>query len=121
LDILFLDDNPIRIAKFQQAVPYATIVETAKECIEQINKTQWDWIFLDHDLGGESFVDGARPDTGMEVVRHLIEYKKNKPRIVVHSLNAPARERMCLDLVMAGYDAMPIPFPLVFRLIDEGF
>lgn len=121
MNILFLDDNPTRIARFRQAIPYATIVETAKECIEQIDKEQWDWIFLDHDLGGEEFVDSDRSDTGMEVIRHLIEHKQKHQtsRVVVHSLNSLAREQMCLDLLMAGYDALPMPFPLVFRFVDE--
>ena len=73
MNVLFLDDNPVRSARFRQAVPHATMVETAKECIAQIRKEQWDWIFLDHDLGGEEFVDSDRKDTGMEVVRHLRE------------------------------------------------
>ena len=122
MNILFLDDNPTRIASFRKAVPYATIVETAKDCIKQIGAEQWDWIFLDHDLGGEEFVNSSRADTGMEVVRHLVEHKPEQmPQIVVHSMNPPAREQMCLDLVMAGYEAVPVPFPLVFRLVDEGF
>ena len=122
MNILFLDDNPTRIAHFRQAVPYATIVETAKDCVKQIDTEQWDWILLDHDLGGEEFVDSSRADTGMEVVRHLIEHKPDSlPQIVVHSLNSLAREQMCLDLVLAGYEATPIPFPLVFRLVDENF
>lgn len=121
MNVLFLDDNPKRIAKFRQAVPYATIVETAKECIEQIDKEEWDWIFLDHDLGGEKFVDSDRYDTGMQVVRHLIGCRQDhpKPRIVVHSLNGLAREQMCLDLTLAGYEALPLPFPLVSRFADE--
>ena len=120
-NVLFLDDNPVRISRFRSAVPYATIVETAKECIDQIKNEQWDWIFLDHDLGGEEFVDSSRADTGMEVVRYLVDNKQERqsPQIVVHSLNTEAREQMCLDLVLAGYEAIPIPFPLIFGIVNE--
>ena len=122
MNILFLDDNPVRTASFRQAVPYATTVETAADCIKQIKAEQWDWILLDHDLGGEEFADSSRADTGMEVVRYLVEHKPEKiPQIIVHSLNSLARERMCLDLIMAGYEATPLPFPLIFRMIDEHF
>jgi CheY-like chemotaxis protein len=121
VNILFLDDSPERIRAFKRAIPYATIVETAAECIKQIGKEEWDWVLLDHDLGGEQFVDSDRKDTGMEVVRHLIANKPDKlPRIIVHSLNSEARQKMCLDLVVAGYEATPLPFPLVFRMVEEG-
>ena len=103
-------------------MPYATIVETADECIKKIRNEDWDWIFLDHDLGGEVFVDSDRKDTGMEVVRHLVKNKPAKmPQIVVHSLNAEARQKMALDLIVAGYEVTPLPFPLVSRIIDEHF
>lgn len=121
-NILFLDDDPARIAAFRSAVPYATLVETAEECIKEIRQEEWDWIFLDHDLGGEVFVDSDRKDCGMEVVRFLVDNKPDKmPRVVVHSLNGEARQRMALDLTVAGYEVTPLPFPLVSRIIDEHF
>jgi len=63
---------------------------------------------LDHDLGGETFVDSGREDTGMEVVRWLCQNQDSQDGLIfvrVHSHNAPAAHRMVFDLKRAGYSS----------------
>src|SRR4051812_41221725 len=68
--VLFLDDDPGRAAIFLAAVPHAVWVSTVEECLPRLEE-EWDEVHLDHDLGGETFVDCGRDDCGMEVVRWL--------------------------------------------------
>lgn len=67
--ILFLDDDPVRGEIFLAEHPGA-VARTADECIAYLCGP-WDEVHLDHDLGGEIFVDHERDDCGMAVVRWL--------------------------------------------------
>src|ERR1700730_15634727 len=68
--VLFLDDDPARGAVFLAEHPDAVWVTTAEECIAYLAEP-WHEVHLDHDLGGEAFVDCERNDSGMAVVRWL--------------------------------------------------
>jgi len=109
MDILFLDDNPVRLKMFRSAVPSAKMVTTASECIEAL-KEKWDWVFLDHDIGGEIYASANRADTGMEVVRHIFDNRPEIGHIVVHSHNVPAAKLMVSLLEDAQYDVTKSPF-----------
>jgi hypothetical protein len=58
---------------------------------------------LDHDLGGEVYVDPSRPDCGMEVVRWMAENRPEVGRVIIHSLNTSASLEMERQLRAAGY------------------
>lgn len=111
MNILFLDDDLYRTKNFRSKMPSATTVETAVQTIDKLKEQEWDWVFLDHDLGDETFVDSDRPDTGMEVVRWIEE---NKPiinkGIIVHTLNDGAGQNMVSKLEAIGYHVERIPF-----------
>ena len=107
--VLFLDDNQNRCKRFRMTVPYATIVNTAEETSGQL-KHQWDIVFLDHDLGGEIFVDSDNLNTGMEVVRWIEENKPKVTKFVVHSINTPAAKNMMARLLDMGYEVDRLPF-----------
>lgn len=110
MEILFLDDDPYRQAFFRSKVPYATIVDNANDCIEQLKKQRWDEVFLDHDLGGEIYQDPNEKNSGSEVVRFIVDNGPIIGKIVVHSMNQPARNKMARDLIDAGYSTRAIPF-----------
>ena len=86
-------------------------MKTAKECIDLlIAGKDVGLLMLDHDLGGEIYVDTNYSNTGSEVVRWI---EINKPRIkeiIVHSYNHSAGTMMTETLVSCGYDAKRIPF-----------
>lgn len=109
--VLFLDDADWRHNIVLRKLPFAKAVYTAADCITALEEPEpWDFVLLDHDLGNDIYVDSARDDTGMGVVRWIL---KNKPvigKIICHSLNAPARQNMYLQLRDAGYDVDPVPF-----------
>jgi len=110
--VLFLDDEQERAERFLQIHPNAAWVKTAHECIDLL-KDSWDMVSLDHDLGGERYVDSGRIDCGMEVVRWLSETKPEhlkRTHFVVHSLNADAALDMLNLLKTSGYKCTYRPF-----------
>jgi hypothetical protein len=110
--ILFLDDDPDRARAFLGRHPEAVWVQTAGECIARLAE-RWDQVHLDHDLGGEIFVDSSREDCGMEVVRWLCSQPQEplpNTWFFVHSHNADAGDLMVRSLLQHGYQAVYQPF-----------
>lgn len=114
LKVLILDDASERLSAFRAKYGIRhdlTTVMTAEGAIERLHpQVAWDWVFLDHDLGGEVYADSQRPDTGMEVVRHILKARPPIRYVVVHSLNGPAAREMVLLLKESGYRAAHMPF-----------
>ena len=112
--ILFLDDSPARLAWAKRTFGPGndlTLVETAEAAIKALALADpWDGVYLDHDLGGETYVDSNRPDTGMEVVRWMVENRPVVERVIVHSMNTPAGNAMVQKLRDGGYDAYYVMF-----------
>ena len=110
--ILFLDDDPVRARAFLLRRPDAVWVQTAEDCIARLEEF-WDQVHLDHDLGGEVFVDSNRPDCGMEVVRWLCTAPKARFEntvFIIHTYNAEAGETMVRSLRDSNYQAVYRPF-----------
>ncbi|MFO0951101.1 MAG: cyclic-phosphate processing receiver domain-containing protein [Isosphaeraceae bacterium] len=109
---LFLDDDPLRAQIFLKDFPDAVWVSTVPECLEKLAEA-WDEVHLDHDLGGEHFVDLARPDCGMEVVRWLCLQPRphlSSTRFYVHSHNPNAAAMMGMQMISNGYFVELRPF-----------
>ncbi len=109
---LFLDDDPARAAVFLARHPDAVWVETVPDCLDKLLE-RWDEVHLDHDLGGEHYVDSSRDDCGMEVVRRLTREPRRhlaRARFTVHSHNMIAAYEMVLQLGSAGYPVQARPF-----------
>jgi hypothetical protein len=109
---LFLDDDPGRASIFLERHPDAVWVQTVPECLEKLAES-WDEIHLDHDLGGEQFVDVNREDCGMEVVRWLArEPRKHlrRAKFTVHSHNIAAAFEMVMNIQAMGFQVDARPF-----------
>ena len=122
MNVLWLDDARERTKVFRMYAPYAYITETATECIEVLGTVieSWDIVFLDHDLGGETFVDPSHPNTGSAVVRWIAEHKPKMNRVIVHSCNPDAGKYMVEDLIKLGYNAERIPITtLVYEKVGD--
>ena len=74
-------------------------------------------LFLDHDLGGEVYVDSGREDCGMEVVRAMEAY--HYPHVLqtcVHTMNPMAGDEMRKRLQAAGYcHVRYVPFGVLIQ------
>lgn len=116
--ILFLDDNEERIRGVLLRIPFdveVVVVRDASTCIDAIIGMDPDVLFLDHDLGGEEMVEeDEHGNTGTAVVRFLVDHGANYPsikRIILHSLNTPARINMKGSLDSTGrYEVWDAPF-----------
>lgn len=109
---LFLDDDPDRASVFLRDHPDAVWVQTVPECLAKLVEI-WDEVHLDHDLGGEQFVDANRADCGMEVVRWLGQEPRKhlrKARFTMHSHNPAAAFEMTYRLQLLGYKVEARPF-----------
>jgi hypothetical protein len=121
--VLFMDDDARRVEVFLDRCPEAVWVKSAEACIARLADC-WDEVHLDHDLGGEQFVDVNRDDCGMAVVRWLCESPRPQlrdARFFIHSLNLAAASLMVECLLRNGYTAefRPFGFDLVGLLSFE--
>lgn len=113
MNILFLDDDFNRCKMVQSLIPSATIVKQASSAISWLEtESHWDFISLDHDLGGEVMVDSDKPNTGMEVVRWIVENRPKIDYIIIHSFNPIGTLRMHHALYDAEYAVDNVPFNL---------
>lgn len=115
LKILVLEDDKNRIASFKKAFEHrfdVTYVDQAAKCVDVMFDAAnlgeaFDVIFLDHDLGGQVYVNEEESNTGSEVVRWMIEDDRpalEQPQIVIHSMNTPAAINMENNLKRAGFE-----------------
>ena len=98
--ILILEDNFARQTAFRRKLVgnVVEIVETSEGALRMLQDETWDELYLDHDLGGQEFVESG-PGTGYEVAVWLESHPEFKPgRIVLHSLNPAGRSRMAAAL-----------------------
>ena len=89
VDILVLEDDHSRVAVFQKNLigTNTVFVETVEDAIANLESNAWDYLFLDHDLGGEQMVESGE-GTGYAVAEWLVENPDRKPvNIVIHSYN----------------------------------
>jgi len=108
--IFILEDDNCRIRQFHANFKNAelTITDSSKEAIKILKKEKrFDYIFLDHDLGGKQMVDSGE-NTGFEVAQWLFQHPKKKPKfnLYVHSLNPAGRKNILGEL---GY-GQAVPF-----------
>jgi len=94
LRIFILEDNAERISLFKQTLhkkfPKAEIIikETAKEAKEILTpNSYWDIILLDHDLGGEIYVDSNELNTGYQVALHIRDKEIKYGQCITHTQN----------------------------------
>ncbi len=87
--VVFLDDDEQRQRLMLSHCPCTKQVWDAQECMDVVRILEHiDVLFLDHDLGGEVFVDSDQPNTGAEVARQLAsDPHPSIDLIVIHSYN----------------------------------
>jgi len=103
MNILILEDDRMRQRAFlfRLAGTNTVVVETVPEAIELLKTKAWDYLFLDHDLGGQQYVPSGE-DTGYGVALWLKEHPERMPgNIIVHSLNASGANAICCILPTA--------------------
>jgi hypothetical protein len=125
-NVLFLDDMETRHAEFMhRAAPMDVRVwqaRSAYEAISLLDSIEFDQVFLDHDLSEEDIMvppgEPTKVPTGMKVVDHIVRMERPPGHVVVHTLNPPAAEAMCLRLASRqGIRVDRIPFSIVVMMM----
>jgi CheY-like chemotaxis protein len=97
---LVLEDNDERIRSFAKIFRdkkiVADFVINAENCVNLLETVKYDIIFLDHDLGGEVYVNFRDSNTGSEVARKINEKKidLHGAIVIIHSFNEIGAEYM---------------------------
>lgn len=112
MKIFILEDNLDRIKAFKQNLIghelfIASDVEIAKTMLKF---NQFEFIFLDHDLGGEVYVNSEFPNTGYQLAKWIKDNNITYKRLYVHSCN-PVGAMNIKSLIP---EAELIPFPNLF-------
>lgn len=107
-NILILEDDYGRIDEFKNRFrefndkynieSIITHTEYANKCVELLSSdTVYDLVLLDHDLGGDVYVDINYKNTGSEVARFVNTSDKNfsNTQFICHSLNVVGSENIC--------------------------
>ncbi|MFA7219142.1 MAG: cyclic-phosphate processing receiver domain-containing protein [Synergistaceae bacterium] len=100
IKIMVLEDDKERIKVFRSNMEVEgvslTFTDLVPACISALELCEYDYLFLDHDLGGKTYVpsDGEEK-TGWHVAKWLSENPNRKPaNIFLHSLNEAGRKNM---------------------------
>ncbi len=123
--VLFLDDSLDRYEAFVRRAPSGAEVVHARdaaEAIRYLENSDFDQVFLDHDLCEEEVGPGqfGNASTGMDVVDHICNMRRPPPSVVVHSMNMPAGEEMCRRLAsLRAVTVQRIPFTELLRRIGS--
>ena len=127
--ILFLDDNAERTKVFMDEINSLASLHdilinvdycaTADKCIELLSNKKYDIVFLDHDLGGEVYVDANRADTGSEVARYISKNQERfiNTKFILHSLNAVGRQNM-FSLIRNNVYSIPFGWQNIDKILN---
>jgi CheY-like chemotaxis protein len=104
--VFILEDDPQRIKIFkiklsQHELFFTEEVEEGKEIFENLGP--FDYIFLDHDLGGEIYVDSNEKNTGYQFAKYLHDKDLTNTQVIVHSMNYQGAKNICAILKTAQY------------------
>ena len=122
MNILILEDDPERWKVFRRTlslrnnVEIVDTVEKAKDAViaSGIAFNPFDLIFIDHDLGGEVYVDSENENTGYQFAKWLAENEFDA-KYVTHSLNPIGARNICA--VLPGCDH--VPFHILQKTLEE--
>lgn len=118
--IFILEDSPARIDIFAAALVRPGIDLTVAEDVDSAIKAfepPYDLLLLDHDLGGEAFMDSGEYNTGYTFAKYLTAMNwPEPPQIVIHSWNPDGAATMAGELV--EYFNMVSRIPFGARLLE---
>jgi len=96
MNVLILEDNTERIKWFVDNLDDLhdlTICTTARAAIAALEGSEFNMVFLDHDLGGKTFVLSEDPNTGYQVALHIASMGQTF-KVVIHSWNPAGVQKM---------------------------
>ena len=120
LKILILEDDPYRIKNFKKMLSLDNTLflsDNVEECKSIYNDNKpFDVIFLDHDLGGEIFVDSNEKNTGYQFSKFIMNEGVNNS-VIIHSMNPAGAQRM--RSILPG--SRLLPYRILVDFIKKGY
>lgn len=114
MKIFILEDNPERIKSFKEKYydDILTIVNNVNKAKKMLLKIDdYDFLFLDHDLEGETYVNSHNENTGYQIAKFIVENDiQIDSTIIIHSLNPVGSKNMYNILEKAKFKVLKIPF-----------
>jgi hypothetical protein len=101
---LFLDDDEGRHNNLKEDPHDVYHVRTANEAIVQLGRHKFEFVSLDHDLGGKTFVDSKEEETGHTVAKYIATMKEPPKIIRIHSYNPSGAGNMVAALAEAALE-----------------
>jgi CheY-like chemotaxis protein len=117
MKIFILEDRNRRIKWFKKVFSsenslfFADNVEDAKKIL--LENSEFDILFLDHDLDQKIFVCPNESNTGYQLARLLVENKISFVSIIIHSMNIFGSCRMFDVLKKISENVYRMPFPIL--------
>jgi len=117
MKIFILEDSKERIKWFKEVFSsesnlfFADNVEEAKKIL--LENSEFDILFLDHDLDQKIFVNSNEQNTGYQLARFLVENKISFMSIIIHSMNIFGSCRMFDVLKKISENVHRVPFPIL--------
>ena len=119
MKFFILEDDPRRMVYFRERfleygiIYHFTDVDPALDFLQD-HANEMDFLFLDHDLGGETYVNSNEYNTGYTIAKYLRGIKDfDYSKVIIHSMNTVGSRKMM--------DCMPgsviIPFHAIFERI----
>lgn len=105
--VFVLEDSEARMAWFRKRCPNLVHAESADEAIKILATKQFDWVFLDHDLGLLDYTGYTAHGngTGRDVAKYLSGTNWLADNCVIHSWNPMGAAAM--KDILIGASAIP--------------
>jgi len=116
--VFILEDNNQRINQFKIKLQGHDlhITNDVEEAKKILLANDFDYAFLDHDLGGKTYVDNNESNTGYQLAKWMAESEIIPQIIVIHSLNTIGAKNM--KAVLSS--AMVVPFPTLINGLNNA-
>ena len=111
--ILILEDDKNRIDVFKKnldGIEDIYITDYANQAISWLESIEFDYIFLDHDLGGLQ-MEWDEENCGMTVAKYLNKHPQRKANVIIHSLNTHRAKEM--EHLIEGSQHIPFVWNLI--------
>ena len=122
MNIFILEDSEERIATLQRELPtiwpncYLAIAQNSSEGKAILRQGQkFDLLLLDHDLGGQVYVDVKEENTGSTVAKFIAMNRVAYDYAITHSMNFYGAQNITAILP----DCVHIPFPVLLDYLRE--
>jgi len=108
MKIFVLEDNPDRMSFFSSICLKHDLVMTNNVVMARniLEHQKFDYMFLDHDLGGEVYVSSSEPNTGNYMCKHMPETLNADVPVLIHSWNCDGAKNMKDTLDMNGHSGI---------------